>query len=167
MEVKLGLEGRSILVLGGLKPPGHGDAGRRSRAGGLSEAGSVWHVCPCVCRSEAKQCDSAPAAWSTCPPVHTPCLRHNQPLPSFLVSKAHCCEKAGRLTAGIRSIPGVCCRAAELALPAGGSVGGSPHLTSTSALLAPAPAPAPPLGHSDDVRSGSAGLTSLPPPQPR
>ena len=167
MEVKLGLEGRSILVLGGLKPPGHGDAGRRSRAGGLSEAGSVWHVCPCVCRSEAKQCDSAPAAWSTCPPVHTPCLRHNQPLPSFLVSKAHCCEKAERLTAGIRSIPGVCCPAAELALPAGGSVGGSPHLNSTSALPAPAPAPAPPLGHSDDVRSGSAGLTSLPPPQPR
>ena len=86
-------------------------------------------------------------------------------LPSLLVSKAHCCEKAGRLTAGIRSIPGVCCPAAELALPAGGSVGGSPHLASTSAL--PAPAPAPPLGHSDDVRSGSAGLTSLPPPQPR
>ena len=84
-------------------------------------------------------------------------------LPSFLVSKAHCCEKAERLTAGIRSIPGVCCPAAELALPAGGSVGGSPHLTSTSAL----PAPAPPLGHSDDLRSGSAGLTSLPPPQPR
>ena len=49
VEVKLGLEGRSILVLGGLKPPGHGDAGRRSRAGGLSEAGSVWHVCVALC----------------------------------------------------------------------------------------------------------------------
>ena len=47
MEVQLGLEGRRILVLGGLKPPGHGDAGR-SWAGGLSEAGSVWHVCLCV-----------------------------------------------------------------------------------------------------------------------
>ena len=62
-------------------------------------------------------------------------------LPSLLVSKAHCCEKAGRLTAGIRSIPGVCCPAAELALPAGGSVGGSPHLPSTSALPAPAQHP--------------------------
>ena len=54
MEVQLGFEGRRILVLGGLKPPGHGDAGR-IWAGGLSEAGAAWHVC----RSEAKQCDSA------------------------------------------------------------------------------------------------------------
>ena len=162
VEVKLGLEGRSILVLGGLKPPGHGDAGRRSRAGGLSEARSVWHVCPCVRRSEAKQCDSAPAAWfvylSSC--AHT--VPQAQPAAPFLPCVQSSLLRES-LTAGIRSIPGVCCPAAELALPGGGSVGGSPHLTSTSAL----PAPTPPLGHSDDVRSGSAGLTSLPPPQPR
>ena len=51
MEVQLGLEGRRILVLGGLKPPGHGDAGR-SRAGGLSEAGAAWHVCRCCWRRQ-------------------------------------------------------------------------------------------------------------------
>ena len=166
MEVKLGLEGRSILVLGGLKPPGHGDAGRRSRAGGLSEAGSVWHVC--AARRQNSVTQLLLPGLSTCPPVHTPCLRHNQPLPSFLPCvQVSLLRESRRLTAGIRSIPGVCCPAAELALPGGGSVGGSPHLTSTSALPAPAPAPEPPLGHSDDVRSGSAGLTSLPPPQPR
>ena len=138
MEVKLGLEGRSILVLGGLKPPGHGDAGRRSRAGGLSEARSVWHVCPCVCRSEAKQCDSAPAAWfvylSSC--AHT--VPQAQPAAPFLPCVQSSLLRES-LTAGIRSIPGVCCPAAELALPGGGSVGGSPHLTSTSALPAQHP----------------------------
>ena len=161
MEVKLGLEGRSILVLGGLKPPGHGDAGRRSRAGGLSEAGSVWHVCAARRQNSVTQLLLPGLPVLLC--THRASGTTSRSLPSFLVSKAHCCEKAERLTAGIRSIPGVCCPAAELALPAGGSVGGSPHLTSTSAL----PAPAPPLGHSDDLRSGSAGLTSLPPPQPR
>ena len=81
MEVQLGLERRRILVLGGLKPPGHGDAGR-IWAGGLSEAGAAWHVC----RSEAKQCDSA---------LGLPVLlcTHRAEHRALLASKPHC-EKA-------------------------------------------------------------------------
>ena len=164
----LGSRGAAFLYLEALNLQAMATPGGEAGRGGCQRRG-LFGMCASVCAAPRQNSVTQLLlpGLSTCPPVHTPCLRHNQPLPSFLVSKAHCCEKAGRLTAGIRSIPGVCCPAAELALPGGGSVGGSPHLTSTSALPAPAPAPAPPLGHSDDVRSGSAGLTSLPPPQPR
>ena len=132
MEVQLGLERRRILVLGGLKPPGHGDAGR-IWAGGLSEAGAAWHVC----RSEAKQCDSAlglPVLLCTHREApSTPCVQTS--LRESTVLPAH-----DRFPAF----------AAELALLLGDLIGGSPH---TPPLYLPP-------WDSDDVRSGSAGLTS-------
>ena len=163
----LGSRGAAFLYLEALNLQAMATPGGEAGRGGCQRRG-LFGMCACVCRSEAKQCDSAPAAWfvylSSC--AHT--VPQAQPAAPFLPCVQSSLLRES-LTAGIRSIPGVCCPAAELALPGGGSVGGSPHLTSTSALPAPAPAPAPapPLGHSDDVRSGSAGLTSLPPPQPR
>ena len=157
----LGSRGAAFLYLEALNLQAMATPGGEAGRGGCQRRG-LFGMCACVCRSEAKQCDSAPAAWfvylSSC--AHT--VPQAQPAAPFLPCVQSSLLRES-LTAGIRSIPGVCCPAAELALPGGGSVGGSPHLTSTSAL----PAPTPPLGHSDDVRSGSAGLTSLPPPQPR
>ena len=108
MEVQLGLERRRILVLGGLKPPGHGG---RIRAGGLSEAGAAWHVC----RSEAKQCDSA---------LGLPVLlcTHRAEHRALLASKPHC-VKATVLPAPDR-FPAF---AAELALLLGDLRSGDPH----------------------------------------
>ena len=131
MQVQLGLERRRILVLGGLKPPGHGG---RIWAGGLSEARAAWHVC----RSEAKQCDSALG------------------LPVLLCTHRAATESSLRpnLTARKHSAAGTADRfpafAAELALLLGDLIGGSPH---TPPLYLPP-------WDSDDVRSGSAGVTS-------
>ena len=125
MEVKLGLERRRILVLGGLKPPGHGDAGR-NWAGGLSEAGAAWHVS----RSEAKQCDSAPAlllllALPVLLCTHRGCPYHPS-LPCVQTSLAARKQRALLPASDRFSAFG-----AELAL-VGDWVGGSPHSDPTS-----------------------------------
>ena len=130
MEVQLGLERRRILVLGGLKPPGHGG---RIWAGGLSEAGAAWHVC----RSEAKQCDSA---------LGLPVLLCTHRALSFSSLRPNLTVESTVLPAPDR-FPAF---AAELALLLGDLIGGSPH---TPPLYLPP-------WDSDDVRSGSAGLTS-------
>ena len=131
MEVKLGLERRRILVLGGLKPPGHGDAGR-NWAGGLSEAGAAWHVS----RSEAKQCDSAPALLLLALPVllctHRGCPCHPS-LPCVQTSLAARKQRALLPASDRFSAFG-----AELAL-VGDWVGGSPH--SARRIFAPPPTP--------------------------
>ena len=132
MEVKLGLERRRILVLGGLKPPGHGDAGR-NWAGGLSEAGAAWHVS----RSEAKQCDSAPAlllllALPVLLCTHRGCPCHPS-LPCVQTSLAARKQRALLPASDRFSAFG-----AELAL-VGDWVGGSPH--SARRIFAPPPTP--------------------------
>ena len=146
MEVKLGLERRRILVLGGLKPPGHGDAGR-NWAGGLSEAGAAWHVS----RSEAKQCDSAPALLLLALPVllctHRGCPCHPS-LPCVQTSLA-----ARKQSALLPASDRFSAFGAELAL-VGDWVGGSPHSSDPTSL--------PPLQLRRQIRECRSYIT--PPP---
>ena len=135
----MGSRGAAFLYLEALNLQAMATPGGLAGRGGCQRRGLFGMCAPvCAARRQNSVTQLLLPGLSTCPPVHTPCLRHNQPLPSFLPCVQSSLLRES-LTAGIRSIPGVCCPAAELALPGGGSVGGSPHLTSTSALPAQHP----------------------------
>ena len=130
MEVQLGFEGRRILVLGGLKPPRHGDAGR-SWAGGLSEAGAAWHVCRCWRRQNSVTqllLNALPVLLCTHRACSTPST------PPFLVFQTSLAARKQR--ALLPASDRFSAFGAELALPGGGLGWGIPTLT-RSHLSAP------------------------------